>query len=85
MISKVISSFKFFAFPLEGKEAKLLLRETPGKERRRKILENSRTQNIMGEIYGLHSDRKGRKSKGSHKRTMVPYFFHSLQNLGNEQ
>lgn len=30
----------------------------------------------MGEIYGWHSNRKGRKSKQSHKRIMFAFFFY---------
>lgn len=76
MISKVISTFTFLTFPesFRGEGTQAAADRIPGKERR-KILENSRTQKIMGEIYCLHSGRKGRKSKGNHKRTTVIVLF----------
>lgn len=89
MISKVISTFTFLTFPkpFRGEGTQAAADRTPGKERRRKILENSRTQKIMREIYCLHSGRKGRKSKGSHKRTTVIFllfcfFPKKTKNLG---
>lgn len=77
MISKVIATFTFLTFPkpFRGERTQAAADRSPGKERRRKILENSRTQKIMGELYCLHSARKGRKSKGSHKRTTVIVLF----------